>query len=238
MLLGRAGDPNCLHIPSLTLEAGNTYTLVVSDGDDLDAVLPTSVVHSLEARGPAATLRPLLAMGVGQKWAESVLSAPVVIQVDVLICCWAVGRGRPLRSPSARQYELLWPSFPCMEWLFLRAGGPHATTERPPASAAGGPAGPGPGRGPRRRREHNKVIRARCAAGRCLGRRCRPAKACPGARSTTSVCSARPRWSAGIAGRARQGSCARARAPSRVQQARVGRSRRCAGWVWALPHMG
>ncbi|KAK9834175.1 hypothetical protein WJX81_005389 [Elliptochloris bilobata] len=42
------GDPNCLHIPGLMLEQGNAYTLVVSDRDDLDAVLPASVVHSLK----------------------------------------------------------------------------------------------------------------------------------------------------------------------------------------------
>ena len=62
-----AGDPDCLHIPSLTLEAGNTYTLVVSDGDDLDAVLPASVVHSLEVRGRAVMHGLLLAMGVSQR---------------------------------------------------------------------------------------------------------------------------------------------------------------------------
>lgn len=43
-----AGDPDCLHIPGLTVEKGNTYTLVVSDKDDLDAVLPVNVVHHLK----------------------------------------------------------------------------------------------------------------------------------------------------------------------------------------------
>ena len=45
-----AGDPNCVHIPGLTLEADHIYTLVVSDKDDLDAVLPVGVVRSLLAR--------------------------------------------------------------------------------------------------------------------------------------------------------------------------------------------
>lgn len=44
------GDPNCLHIPGLTLHKGSTYALVVSDKDDLDAVLPANVVHSLKVR--------------------------------------------------------------------------------------------------------------------------------------------------------------------------------------------
>lgn len=43
-----AGDPDCLHIPGLTVEKGNTYTLVVSDKDDLDAVLPVSVIEHLK----------------------------------------------------------------------------------------------------------------------------------------------------------------------------------------------
>ena len=45
-----SGDPNCVHIPGLTLEEDHTYTLVVSDKDDLDAVLPVGVVRSLLAR--------------------------------------------------------------------------------------------------------------------------------------------------------------------------------------------
>ncbi|KAK9836324.1 hypothetical protein WJX81_005312 [Elliptochloris bilobata] len=43
------GDPNCVHIPGLTVEANHTYTLVVSDKDDLDAVLPVGVVRSVVA---------------------------------------------------------------------------------------------------------------------------------------------------------------------------------------------
>ena len=57
--LRSAGDPNCVHIPGLTLEANRTYTLVVSDKDDLDAVLPVGIVRSLLARArarPAAAL--------------------------------------------------------------------------------------------------------------------------------------------------------------------------------------
>lgn len=50
----RAGDPNCIHIPGLTVDNGSTYTLVVSDVDDFDAVLPVSIVHSLIVRPPAA----------------------------------------------------------------------------------------------------------------------------------------------------------------------------------------
>ena len=50
------------------LEAGNTYTLVVSDGDDLDAVLPASVVHSLEVRDPAA---PSAQGGLPLRWAPA-----------------------------------------------------------------------------------------------------------------------------------------------------------------------
>ena len=58
VLLGlRAGDPDCLHIPGLTIEKGNTYTLVVSDKDDLDAVLPVGVVQHLKVRRPL-TLKP------------------------------------------------------------------------------------------------------------------------------------------------------------------------------------
>jgi len=48
-----AGDPNCLHIPGLEVRNGSTYTLVVSDKDDLDAVLPATVVTSLQARARA-----------------------------------------------------------------------------------------------------------------------------------------------------------------------------------------
>jgi len=55
----RAGDPNCLHIPGLEVRNGSTYTLVVSDKDDLDAVLPASVVTSLKARARARGLLPV-----------------------------------------------------------------------------------------------------------------------------------------------------------------------------------
>jgi len=60
-----AGDPNCLHIPGLEVRNGSTYTLVVSDKDDLDAVLPATVVTSLQARARApGRLPPHLAGGV------------------------------------------------------------------------------------------------------------------------------------------------------------------------------
>ena len=39
-----------MHIPGLTLEPDHIYTLVVSDKDDLDAVLPVGVLRSLQAR--------------------------------------------------------------------------------------------------------------------------------------------------------------------------------------------
>lgn len=48
--VARAGDPNCVHIPGLTLQPDHIYTLVVSDKDDLDAVLPVGVVRSIVAR--------------------------------------------------------------------------------------------------------------------------------------------------------------------------------------------
>ena len=39
------GDPNCVHISSITTNANQTYTVVVSDEDDFDAVLPARVVR-------------------------------------------------------------------------------------------------------------------------------------------------------------------------------------------------
>ena len=91
-LLHCAGDPNCLHIPSLTLEAGNTYTLVVSDGDDLDAVLPASVVHSLEVCSRVITLGVIACDGrqpeMRRDDLDAVLSAPHFNQTtwnDVLL---------------------------------------------------------------------------------------------------------------------------------------------------------
>ena len=39
-----AGDPNCVHIGSVTAEANQTYMVVVSDQDNFDAVLPARIV--------------------------------------------------------------------------------------------------------------------------------------------------------------------------------------------------
>ena len=39
-----AGDPNCVHIGSVIAETNQTYTVVVSDQDDFDAVLPARTV--------------------------------------------------------------------------------------------------------------------------------------------------------------------------------------------------
>ena len=38
------GDPNCVHIASVTTHANQTYMVIVSDEDDFDAVLPVQTV--------------------------------------------------------------------------------------------------------------------------------------------------------------------------------------------------
>ena len=38
------GDPNCIHIASTVIQANQTYTVVVSDADSFDAVLPMRIV--------------------------------------------------------------------------------------------------------------------------------------------------------------------------------------------------
>ena len=48
-----AGDPNCVHIGSVMAEANQTYTVVVSDQDDFDAVLPARTVKYITVRYPA-----------------------------------------------------------------------------------------------------------------------------------------------------------------------------------------
>jgi len=41
------GDPNCLHIASIKVHEGENYTVVVSDQDSFDAVLPIRTVKYL-----------------------------------------------------------------------------------------------------------------------------------------------------------------------------------------------
>jgi hypothetical protein len=57
-----AGDPNCIHIASVTASQGQNYTVVVSDQDSFDAVLPISTVkyiyvsdRHLSPRAPASS---------------------------------------------------------------------------------------------------------------------------------------------------------------------------------------
>lgn len=41
-------QPDCVHIPPLDVEAGIPMSTVVSDSDDYDAVLPLSIVKSID----------------------------------------------------------------------------------------------------------------------------------------------------------------------------------------------
>lgn len=47
MLGVHSGDPNCLHIASIKVREGDNYTVVVSDQDSFDAVLPIRTVKYL-----------------------------------------------------------------------------------------------------------------------------------------------------------------------------------------------
>ena len=51
------GDPNCVHISSITTNANQTYTVVVSDEDDFDAVLPARVVRYISVSHQELHLR-------------------------------------------------------------------------------------------------------------------------------------------------------------------------------------
>lgn len=47
MLAVHSGDPNCLHIASIPVNGGDNYTVVLSDEDNFDAVLPSRTVQYL-----------------------------------------------------------------------------------------------------------------------------------------------------------------------------------------------
>lgn len=51
------GDPNCVHISSITTNANQTYTVVVSDEADFDAVLPARVVRYISVSHQELHLR-------------------------------------------------------------------------------------------------------------------------------------------------------------------------------------
>ncbi|BDA48490.1 probable lysyl endopeptidase at N-terminal half [Coccomyxa sp. Obi] len=60
------GDPNCLHITSIAVKGGENYTVVVSDEDSFDAVLPIHTVKyiyfdntAVTAVSPAVELGPV-----------------------------------------------------------------------------------------------------------------------------------------------------------------------------------
>ena len=59
-----SGDPNCLHIASIPVKNGENYTVVVSDQDNFDAVLPIRTVkyilvsptsYSVALKGPVTS---------------------------------------------------------------------------------------------------------------------------------------------------------------------------------------
>lgn len=51
--LQTSGDPNCLHIASIAVKGGENYTVVVSDEDSFDAVLPIRTVKYIYVSAPA-----------------------------------------------------------------------------------------------------------------------------------------------------------------------------------------
>ena len=55
-----AGDPNCLVVASLPVKIGENYTVVVSDQDSFDAVLPMRTVKYLYVRNSHSFSAPIL----------------------------------------------------------------------------------------------------------------------------------------------------------------------------------
>ncbi len=51
-----SGDPNCLHIASIPVKIGENYTVVVSDEDNFDAVLPIRTVKYIYVSAPLLRL--------------------------------------------------------------------------------------------------------------------------------------------------------------------------------------
>ena len=54
------GDPNCVHISSITTQPNQTYMVIVSDQDDFDAVLPVQTVRyiNVSVRRPSSPILP------------------------------------------------------------------------------------------------------------------------------------------------------------------------------------
>ena len=50
------GDPNCVHISSITTHTNQTYMVIVSDEDNFDAVLPVQTVKYISVSHRQPTL--------------------------------------------------------------------------------------------------------------------------------------------------------------------------------------
>ncbi|BDA48491.1 probable lysyl endopeptidase at N-terminal half [Coccomyxa sp. Obi] len=148
------GDPNCLHIASIAVKGGENYTVVVSDQDSFDAVLPIRTVKYIYFADTAVgTVDPTLLLGpiAGPTAPSSATkSEHLALPADALLPDMFGPAAAPLPSATERPSEeehsdgTVGAPIPSAAPLVLAKAPPPGQqpgTKQAAAPAAGGPAG-------------------------------------------------------------------------------------------------